>query len=134
VVARGRLSSIVLVMAAPESPQAQPRNLIGGHLLCAASGLAVLFVCGSDPWFATVAIALSVAAMQITRTMHPPAGINTVLIVVTKASWTFFFMPVAAGAVILAAFAYVYFRLAAPGTWPRSAYPRLEPTDSLKSC
>src|SRR5262245_8656266 len=100
------VTSIVLVMAAPRAPQAQPRNLIGGHLICAAVGLGVLFLLGSDPWLAPLAVALSVAVMHLTETMHPPAGINAVLIVILKPSWTFFFMPVAAGAVILAVFAY----------------------------
>jgi CBS-domain-containing membrane protein len=114
------VTSIVLVMAAPETAFAQPRNLIGGHLLCAAAGFVVLFAGGHDPWFAALAIALGVAAMQLTGTMHPPAGINAFLVVVNKTAWTFFIMPVAVGAFLLAIFAYTYHRLTMPGAWPAS--------------
>jgi CBS-domain-containing membrane protein len=114
------VTSIVLVMAAPFAPQAQPRNLIGGHLICAFVGLTVLTVGGGNVWLAPIAIALSVAAMQLTDTMHPPAGINAVLAVVLKPTWMFLLVPVASGAVILAVFAYLYHRLTAPGIWPTS--------------
>src|SRR5262245_30116899 len=113
-------TSIVLVMAAPDSAQAQPLNIVGGHLLSALSGLAVSTLFGSDPWFAAVAVALSIAAMQITGTLHPPAGINALLMVTANVSWTFVLIPVTAGALMLVAFAYVYHRLAWPGRWPRS--------------
>lgn len=113
------VTSIVLVMAVPETPPAQPRSLIGGHLVCAAIGLGLVTIFGGGIWLAPVAIALSVAAMHLTNTMHPPAGINAVLIATLKPSWMFLLMPVAAGAVSLAAFAYLYHRLTMPGIWPR---------------
>jgi CBS-domain-containing membrane protein len=113
-------TSIVLVMAAPESAQAQPLNIVGGHLLSALSGLVVATLFGSDPWLAAVAVALSIAAMQLTSTLHPPAGINALLMVTANVSWTFVLIPVAVGALMLVAFAYVYHRLAWPGRWPRS--------------
>jgi CBS-domain-containing membrane protein len=43
-------TSIVLVMAAPESKQAQPRNIVGGHVLSALCGLAIVALFGSNPW------------------------------------------------------------------------------------
>jgi CBS-domain-containing membrane protein len=109
-------TSIVLVMAAPESGQTQPRNIIGGHLLSALSGLLVRMVFGTNPFLAGLAVALSIAAMQLTGTLHPPAaGINAVLFVSLKRSWPFVPVPVAVGALGLVAFAFLYHRLAAPG-------------------
>ena len=117
-------TSIVLVMAAPESGQAQPRNIIGGHLLSALSGLVIWMVFGTNPLLAGPAVALSIAAMQLTGTLHPPAGINAVLFVTMHLSWQFVLMPVAVGALGLVAFAYVYHRLTAPGRWPKSWWAR----------
>jgi CBS-domain-containing membrane protein len=113
-------TSIVLVMAAPESGQAQPRNIIGGHLLSALSGLIVWMVFGTNPLLVGPAVALSIAAMQLTGTLHPPAGINAVLFVSMQLSWQFVLMPVAVGALGLVAFAFLYHRLTAPGRWPQS--------------
>jgi CBS-domain-containing membrane protein len=117
-------TSIVLVMAAPESGQAQPRNIVGGHLLSALSGLVICMVFGTNTLLAGPAVALSIAAMQLTGTLHPPAGINAVLFVTMHLSLQFVLMPVAVGALGLVAFAYVYHRLTAPGRWPKSWWAR----------
>jgi CBS-domain-containing membrane protein len=113
-------TSIVLVMAAPESDQAQPRNIIGGHLVSALSGLVIWTVFGTNPLLIGPAVALSIAAMQLTGTLHPPAGLNAVLFVSMHLSWQFVLMPVAVGALGLVAFAFLYHRLTAPGRWPKS--------------
>jgi CBS-domain-containing membrane protein len=112
-------TSVVLVMAAPDSPQAQPRNILGGHVLSALAGLGVWLALGESPWAAGLAVAIAIAAMQLTRTLHPPAGIHALLFVTMKLSWVFVLVPVALGAVILVGFAFAYHRLTrAP--WPRS--------------
>jgi CBS-domain-containing membrane protein len=113
-------TSIVLVMAAPESAPAQPRAILGGHLLCALAGLVVWLCFGANPWAAGLAVGLAIAAMQLTDTLHPPAGINALLFVTLKLSWYFVLMPVAAGALILVGFAFCYHRLTAAEPWPRS--------------
>src|SRR6266545_2522013 len=98
-------TSIVLVMAAPESTQARPRNIVGGHLLSALCGLGVVILLGNNPWLAALAVGLSIALMQLTDTLHPPAGINALLMVTANVSWTFILIPVITGAVILVGFA-----------------------------
>jgi len=113
-------TSIVLVMAAPHSEQAQPRNIVGGHVLSALCGLGVLELLGHDPWLAALAVGASIGAMQLTDTLHPPAGINALLMVSAAVSWKFVLIPVAVGALVLVGFAYVYHRLTWPGGWPLS--------------
>ena len=101
-------TSIVLVMSARGSAFARARNVIGGHALSAFAGLAVLHALGDTPWYAALAVGLAIAAMQATDTMHPPAGINALIMVVAHPSWTFLFVPVLAGAVCLVLFASSY--------------------------
>jgi len=113
-------TSIVLVMAAPESQQAQPRNIVGGHVLSALCGLGVVALFGNDAWLAALAVGLSIAVMQLTDTLHPPAGLNALLMVTANVSWTFVLVPITAGALILVGFAYIFHRLTWPGGWPRS--------------
>jgi hypothetical protein len=69
-------TSIVLVMGSPEAGPAQPRALVGGHLVSTLVGLAVLTLFGPGPWAAAVAVGLAIVAMQLTDTFHPPAGID----------------------------------------------------------
>ena len=45
-------TSIVLVMGSPETDAAQPRALVGGHLVATAVGLLMVKVVGPGPWVA----------------------------------------------------------------------------------
>jgi CBS-domain-containing membrane protein len=91
-------TSIVLVLGSPDAMPAQPRALIGGHLLSALVGLLVLEVTGPQAWAAAMAVGLAIVAMHATRTFHPPAGINPLLIVTNAMPWSFLVVPVGAGA------------------------------------
>ncbi|MEZ5774192.1 MAG: HPP family protein [Hyphomicrobiaceae bacterium] len=117
-------TSVVLVMAAPESELTQPRNILGGHLVSSACGLVVLHIVGGGPWTAPIAVGISILVMQLTRTLHPPAGGDGLVVVVEHAPWHFLLVPTLAGALLLISFAWGYHRLVHPGIWPRPAAAR----------
>ncbi len=111
-------TSIVLVMGSPDAPPAQPRALIGGHLVSALVGMSVLAVAGPHAWAAAMAVGLAIVAMHATRTFHPPAGINPLLIVTNALPWSFVVVPVAAGALLLAVFAWTWHNIGREKNWP----------------
>src|SRR5882757_2680630 len=74
-------TSIVLVIGSPDAEPAQPRALIGGHVVSTLVGLAVLKVTGPGIWAAAAGVGLAVLAMYLTGTFHPPAGINPLLVI-----------------------------------------------------
>ncbi len=111
-------TSIVVVLGSPEVEAAQPRALIGGHLLATLVGILVVKLAGPQPWAAAVAVGLAVLAMHATRTFHPPAGIDPLLVVVNNLSWSFLLNPVFAGALLLAAFAYAWHVAVRRFDWP----------------
>jgi CBS-domain-containing membrane protein len=104
-------TSIVLVMGSPDAEPAQPRALVGGHLVSTLVGLLVLQVEGAGPWAAAAAVGLAIVAMHLTGTFHPPAGIDPLVVVVHGMPWTFLLAPVGVGAVMLAAFAFAWHNL-----------------------
>jgi CBS-domain-containing membrane protein len=112
-------TSIVLVIGAPEAEPAQPRCLIGGHVVATLVGLVVLKLTGPHVWSAAAAVGLAVLAMVLTGTFHPPAGINPLLVVSNNLPWSFLIAPVLAGAILLTAFAYVWHRWVGRRPWPR---------------
>jgi CBS-domain-containing membrane protein len=112
-------TSIVLVIGAPEAEPAQPRALVGGHLVSTIVGLVVLFIAGPHAWAAALAVGLAILAMYLTDTFHPPAGINPLLVVSNNLAWTFLFVPVLAGALLLTLFAYVWHRRVHHLNWPQ---------------
>ena len=111
-------TSIVLVMATPLSLFARPRNILGGHVLSAVAGFAVLWTLGSNPWMSAIAVGLAIALMQISDTLHPPAGINAFIIVMQAPDWSFFFVPVTAGAVMLVGVTWLFHKVTQPGVYP----------------
>jgi CBS-domain-containing membrane protein len=115
-------TSIVLVLGSPEVEAAQPRALIGGHLVASLIGLLVVHLAGPAPWAAAIAVGLAMVAMHATRTFHPPAGIDPLLIVINNAPWSFLLMPVALGAVMLVAFAYAWHLAVRRFDWPTARW------------
>jgi CBS-domain-containing membrane protein len=112
-------TSIVLVIGSPEAVPAQPRALIGGHLVATVVGMAVLWLAGPQTWAAALAVGFAILAMYLTDTFHPPAGINPLLVVSNNLPWSFLFAPVLAGALLLAAFAFAWHRWVSRRPWPR---------------
>ncbi|WP_323715545.1 HPP family protein [Paracoccus aminovorans] len=111
-------ASCVLLFALPQSPLARPRNVICGHVLSALVGLLVLSVLGDGVLAMAVGVGVAIAVMQFTGTLHPPAGGNPLIVIMTGAGWSFLILPVLAGTVLLVAVALVYHRL-----FSKRAYP-----------
>ncbi|MFD1140638.1 HPP family protein [Larkinella insperata] len=73
-------ASCVLIFGSTHSPLAQPRNLVGGHLLGSIIGVAVYKLFPDYLWLSSaLAVSLSIVCMQITKTMHPPAGATALI-------------------------------------------------------
>ena len=112
-------TSIVLVIGSPDAAPAQPRALIGGHLVSTLVGLLVLKLTGPNAWAAAAGVGLAVLAMYLTGTFHPPAGINPLLVISNNLPWTFLFAPVLLGALMLTAFALIWHRFGRRTGWPQ---------------
>ncbi len=94
-------ASAVLLFGANDSPLAQPRNLIGGHLVAAAVAVLIVALGGSGPLAMALAVGCTILLMDLTRTTHPPAGATAFLGVQGHAGVLFIAAPVLAGALIL---------------------------------
>lgn len=124
-------ASAVLIYGAIKSPLAQPRNLIGGHVISAVIGVACYKLLG--PGIASsladaghilgnigyillgtphmvvasaVAVATAIAAMHATKTLHPPGGATALIAVIGSdrihdLGFFYAIIPVAAGALIM---------------------------------
>ncbi|MDV5168087.1 HPP family protein [Photobacterium rosenbergii] len=94
-------ATTVLVFGLPDSPLAQPKNVIFGHLLTAAIGVFFTQYVGVSAMTLAIATGAGVSAMLMTKTTHPPAGANPILIMLSGQSWGFLFTPVLVGAVMI---------------------------------
>lgn len=100
-------ASAVLVYGAVRSPLAQPRNLVGGHILSAAVGVAAFKLLGGEGWpAAAAAVATAIGAMHATKTLHPPGGATALIAViggesVHRLGFLYVLCPAALGALVL---------------------------------
>ncbi len=106
-------ASAVLIYGALKSPLAQPRNLIGGHVLSAIIGVACYRYFSFNPWLASaMAVACAIALMHATRTLHPPGGATALIAVIGSdqihsLGYLYAVIPVGLGALIMLAVALV---------------------------
>ena len=117
-------ASAVLIYGAVRSPLAQPRNLIGGHVLSAFVGVTAFQILGSCPWLAAAAaVSTAIALMHLTRTLHPPGGATALIAVIGGDSihalgYFYIFMPIALGAGVMLIIALIVNNLAKSRKYP----------------
>lgn len=100
-------ASAVLVYGAIHSPLAQPRSLVGGHVLSAIVGVISYKVFHDHILLASAfAVSTSILVMQLSLTLHPPGGATALIAVlgsekVHNLGFMYVLYPVFTGAVIL---------------------------------
>lgn len=118
-------ASSVLIYGIINSPLAQPRNLIGGHVICAFTGVLVHKFVPGEVWLTSaLSVALSIVFMQITKTLHPPGGATALIANIGSAkiqSLGFFYVlsPVLSGVLIL-----FFVALLCNNATPHRSYPK----------
>lgn len=101
----------VFLFGLTRAPAAQPRALFGGHLGGALVGIACYQAFGDSLPVYVLALVLALALMLLTRTVHPPAGANPILMVYVHASWPALWQPILLGVGALVLVAVVWSRL-----------------------
>lgn len=107
-------ASSVLIYGVIQSPLAQPRNLVGGHIISAIVGVTIAKFVPDILWLmAALSVSISIVLMQLTKTLHPPGG-ATALIAVTGSTeiknlgYWYVIMPVLSGVLILLLVALIF--------------------------
>ncbi len=117
-------ASAVLIYGAVRSPLAQPRNLLGGHVISAVIGVIAYKLLYPFPWLASsIAVATAIAVMHATRTLHPPGGATALIAVIGSEKihdLGFFYavIPVGVGVLIMLIVALIVNNLATSRKYP----------------
>ena len=101
-------ASIFLVMAAPDLSFAQPKNVLAGHFLASAIGLACFHFIGEGFFIMGIALGLTTVAMLFFKVAPPPAGSNPIAIFLAGPDWSFLVTPTLAGALVIVALGIAY--------------------------
>jgi len=117
-------SSVVVVFGYPENEFAQPKNVLLGHLLCTLVGIifVTLFNITQDRSIFYLAIGLamgiSVMLMMAFKVTHPPAGGNTIVVMLAQNSFQFLIFPIMAGAITIIIGGVIYNRFILKKNYP----------------
>jgi CBS-domain-containing membrane protein len=103
--------STVFLFGLTRAAAAQPRALFGGHLGGAFIGILCYQLFGDVLWVYVLAVVLTLAYMLITKTVHPPAGANPLIMVHSHAALSALWQPVGFSVLILALVAFAWSRL-----------------------
>ena len=109
-------SSVVVIFGYPNNEFAQPKNVILGHLLCTLVGIifVTLFEISQDRtiFFLTLglAVGISVALMMAFKIPHPPAGGNTIVVMIAHESFQFLIFPILVGSITVVVGGIIYNR------------------------
>ena len=124
-------ASAVLLFAAPHGALSQPWPVFGGHVVSALIGVSCARWLGYEPMLAaSLAVALSIAAMYSLRCLHPPGGATALYAVlggetVHALGYGYVFSPVLLNVVVLlavaVAFNYPFAWRRYPQRWGRAA-------------
>ncbi|NQY20198.1 MAG: HPP family protein [Campylobacteraceae bacterium] len=115
-------ASCVLLFSFYQSPFSQPRNVIGGHFISTFIALGILDIFGNIWWAMSLALSLSIVFMLLTKTVHPPAGSNPIIVFLLSPTWDYLFFPTFFGSLILVLFAVFYINLHKNKTYPQYWY------------
>ena len=117
-------ASSVLIYGAIQSPLAQPRNVLGGHLISALIGVTIYKFLPDLLWLtAPLAVALSIVAMQMTKTLHPPGGATALIAVIGSEKikalgYWYVLSPVLTGTCILLLVAFIFNNMTSHRKYP----------------
>ena len=117
-------SSVVVVFGYPDNEFAQPKNVLFGHLLCTLVGIifVMLFKISQDRsiFFLAIGIAvgISVMFMMAFKVTHPPAGGNTIVVMLTQDSFQFLIFPIMVGAITIIIGGVIYNRFILKKKYP----------------
>ncbi|CDH22729.1 HPP family protein [Xenorhabdus bovienii] len=114
-------ATCAILFAAPTSPLAQPRNVIGGHLLTTVVGLVALYTLGNSMIVMSLAVGIAIMLMQLFRVVHPPAGANPLVVLLAgqeAVGFDFLLTPVLTGSLALVIIASFINNIGKENCWP----------------
>lgn len=111
-------ATMVILFGLPASPLAQPKNIILGHLLTTLVGLVILHTWGMTPLSLSIAVGMAISLMLLTKTTHPPAGANPLVVMLTAQDWPFLIAPALTGALLITLSGWLYHKWVSGQPYP----------------
>ena len=103
--------STIFLFGLTGAPAAQPRALFGGHLISALIGIICYQLFHDALWVYLLAEVITLVALLLTQTVHPPAGANPLIMIQAHAGFGHLTTVVLVSVMVLALVAAAWSRL-----------------------
>lgn len=115
----------VLIYGVINSPLAQPRNVIGGHVICAIVGVTFNYLFPQSWFAAALAVSVSIVLMQVTKTLHPPGGATALIAIIgsekiRSLGYLYVISPIMSGIGILLMIALFFNNITSNRSYPKN--------------
>ena len=115
----------VLIYGVINSPLAQPRNVIGGHLISATVGVTFNYLCPHSWFAAALAVSVSIVMMQVTKTLHPPGGATALIAIIgseriKSLGYLYVISPILSGIIVLMIVALFFNNVTSKRSYPNN--------------
>ena len=111
-------ASVVLITALPASPLARPRNIFFGHLISAGAGIIIGATMGVTFYSIGIAVGLAILFMMLTDRLHPPAGGNPILVMISGTVLDYNVLPLAVGVTIILLYSIIFNKIILKREYP----------------
>jgi CBS-domain-containing membrane protein len=111
-------ASVVLITALPSSPLARPRNIFFGHLISASAGVLIGAAFGVTFYTIGIAVGLAILVMMMTDKLHPPAGGNPILVMISGTALEYNVLPLAVGVIIILIYSIIFNKIILKRDYP----------------
>ena len=111
-------ASVVLITALPTSPLARPRNIFFGHLISASAGIIIGATMGVTFYTIGIAVGLAILFMMLTDRLHPPAGGNPILVMISGTVLDYNVLPLAVGVIIILLYSIIFNKIILKREYP----------------
>ena len=111
-------ASVVLITALPSSPLARPRNIFFGHLISASAGVLIGAAFGVTFYTIGIAVGLAILVMMMTDKLHPPAGGNPILVMISGTTLEYNVLPLAVGVIIILIYSIIFNKIILKRDYP----------------
>mgnify|MGYP002635592453 FL=1 len=111
-------ASVVLITALPASPLARPHNIFFGHLISASAGILIGASFGVTFFTIGIAVGLAILVMMMTDKLHPPAGGNPILVMISGAALEYNILPLAVGVIIILIYSIIFNKIVLKRDYP----------------
>lgn len=115
----------VLIYGVINSSLAQPRNVIGGHLICAIVGVTFNYLLPQSWLAAALAVSVSIVLMQVTKTLHPPGGATALIAIIgseriQSLGYLYVLSPIFSGVIVLLVVALFFNNITSNRSYPKN--------------